>query len=383
VKRDASQLLDLAVPVLVGAFVAVGVAVRADAGTRPFTLALALAAAAVLTIRRRAPVVAVVVCGGLVLAVFAVDHAAGAAVVVAPAVALYTLALTRGRIHLVAAIAAAVVAVVFIDTVLAGRHATALTLQTVAYVALIAVPVLAAEALRNRRAYLQLLLERLELAERGREEEARRRVEQERLRIARDLHDIVAHTLTTINVQAAVAAHLLDRDPSHAGAALAAIETASRDALDELHSILGILREPGDGDAPLQPAPGLAAVDALVEQARSGGLEVSLAIEGEQPQRIPEALQLAAYRILQESLTNVRRHAPGAVAHINLAYRDNLLQLTIENDTNCTCNTVGDPRGVGILGMRERAAVLGGTLHAQRADERFRVLAQLPYRRSA
>src|SRR6266540_1952834 len=245
-KHDASQLLDAVVVLLVGVVVAVGVATRAEASTRPLALTLALAAALALLLRRRAPAATLVVSGGLVLVLVAVDHAAGSVAVIAPAVALYSLALSRGRIHLVAAVVAAAAAVVIADIFLAGGHAHALTLQTATHVALVAVPVLAAEALRNRRSYVQLLLERLELAERTREEEAQRRAEQERLRIARDLHDVVAHTLTTINVQAGVAAHLLDRDPGHARNALTTIETASHDALDELRTVLGVLREPGN-----------------------------------------------------------------------------------------------------------------------------------------
>jgi signal transduction histidine kinase len=238
--------------------------------------------------------------------------------------------------------------------------------------------------LRNRRSYVRVLLERLELAERTREEEAQRRAEQERLRIARDLHDVVAHTLTTINVQAGVAAHLLDRDPGRGRDALAAIENASHQALEELRSILGVLREPGDADLPLEPAPDLAAVDTLIDQARSNGLEVSLEIDGEQPRQLPEALQLAAFRILQESLTNTRRHAPGAAARVSLHYRDDRLRLAVENDAARSRNGNGhDSRaGVGILGMRERAMALGGTLQANLAGEQFRVVADLPYRRS-
>jgi signal transduction histidine kinase len=382
VKHDASQLLDAAVPLLVGAIIMVGVAVRADASTRPLALALALAAAAVLVLRRRAPTATLALSGGLVLALFAVDQAAGSIAVIAPAAALYTLALTRGRIHLIAAVAAAAAAVAVADLFLAGHHTHALTLQTAAHVALIAVPVLAAEALRNRRSYVQVLLERLELAERSREEEAQRRSEQERLRIARDLHDVVAHTLTTINVQAGVAAHLLDRHPSQGRIALEAIEAASHEALEELRTILGVLREPGDLDAPRQPVPDLAAVDTLIEQARNTGLDVNFKVDGEQPPRVPDAVQLAAFRILQESLTNVRRHAPGATARVNLAYRDDRLSVAIENDAIQSRNGNGGASGVGILGMRERATGLGGTLRAHRSDERFRVVAELPYRRS-
>jgi signal transduction histidine kinase len=382
VKRDASQLIDAAVPVLVGGIVAVGVAVRADAGTRALALALGLVAAAALVLRRRAPVATLAISGGFVLVLFAVDHRAGEIAVIAPAAALYSVALTRGRVHLAAAVVAAVAAVVVAHTLLAnGPHG--LTLQTAAHVALIAIPVLAAEALRNRRSYVQLLLERLELIERTREEEAQRRAEQERLRIARDLHDVVAHTLTTINVQAGVAAHLLDRDPSNARNALATIETASHDALEELRTILGVLRDSRDGDAPLEPIPGLTAVDALIAQARDTGLQVSFAIEGEQPASVPEVVQLAAFRIVQESLTNARRHAPGAQARIEIAYHNDRLRLAIENDRSAASNGNGGQPGVGITGMRERATALGGTLQTQTAGEQFRVVAELPYRRGA
>jgi len=240
VKADGSHLIDAAVLLLVAVVVGVTVGARADPSTRPLALTLALAAAAVLALRRRLPTVTLVVSGGLVLALFAIDHAAGSVAVIAPAVALYSFALTRGRVHLAAAVVAAAVAVAVADIFLAGGRA--LTLQTAAHVALVAVPVLAAEALRNRSSYIQLLLERLEQAERSREQEAERRAEQERLRIARELHDVVAHTLTTINVQAGVAAHLLDRDPDNVRGALATIEQASHDALEELRAILGVLR---------------------------------------------------------------------------------------------------------------------------------------------
>jgi signal transduction histidine kinase len=381
VKHNRLHVIDAAVLFWVGAIIAVGVAVRADSSTRPLALALGLAAAAVLLLRRRAPTVTLALSGGLVLALFAVDHEAGAVAVIAPAVALYSLAYSRGRLHLIAALVAAAAAVMLADLFLAGHHHR-LTLQTAAHVALVAIPVLAAEALRNRRAYIQVLLERLELAERTREEEARRRAEQERLRIARDLHDVVAHTLTTINVQAGVAAHRLDRDPGNARDALATIETASHEALQELRTILGVLREPGDGNAPLEPAPDLAAVGALIEQTRGTGLDVSFAVEGEQPARVPEAVQLAAFRILQESLTNARRHAPGSAARVTLAYRADRLQLAIENDTGQSGNGGGTP-GVGIAGMRERATALGGIFEARRFGGRFRVAAELPYRRAA
>ena len=385
-KRDFSHLLDAALPVLCAAGIAGGVVVRG--GGLLWPLALGLPAAFVMFGRRRWPTATLIISGGLVLALFAIDHAAGAIAVVAPAAALYSLALTKGRIHLIVATAAAVAAVIMADIFLTGRHAV--TLQTFAHVALIAVPVLAAETLRNRRSYIQTLLEKLELAERTREEEAQRRAEQERLRIARDLHDVVAHTLTTINVQAGVAAHLLDRDPGHAKGALTAIEAASHDALDELRTVLGVLREPEGAQAPLEPAPGLANIRDLLEQAREIGLPASLEVAGEQPGSVSEAVQLAVYRIVQESLTNARRHVPGAVASVSLSYEQDRLRLTVENETLTGSGgsngngSGGSARpGVGILGMRERATALGGTLEAGPCDGAFRVVAELPYRRNA
>jgi signal transduction histidine kinase len=382
VKRDPSKLLDAAVPLLAGTVVTVGVLVRADPGTRPLAFTLGLAAAAVLALRRRAPTATLAVSGSLVLSLFAIDHAAAEIAVVAPAIALYSLALTRGRVHLAVAGIAAAGAVVAADTFLSG-HAHTVTLQTATHVALVAVPLLAAEALRNRRSYIALLLERLELAERTREEEAQRRAEQERMRIARDLHDVVAHTLTTINVQAGVAAHLLDRDPDHAKTALTTIEAASHDALDELRMILGILRQPDGASAPLEPAPNLASLRDLIEHTSEAGVEIRLQVDGDHAERVPEAVQLAAYRIVQESLTNARRHAPGAAARVNLSFQPDRLLISIENDAGGSQNGSGYTPGVGLQGMRERATTLGGTLSAEPSPEGFHVLADLPYRHSA
>ena len=358
----------------------VGVAVHGDAEMRPLTLALALAAAAALAARRRVPVATLAVSGALVLALLAVDHTAGAAAVVAPAVALYSVGLTRGRIYQLVAGLAAVAAVVATDFVLAGDDA--FRFATLGHAALVAVPLLAAEAVRNRRSYVALLLERLELAERTREEEARRRVEQERLRIARDLHDAVAHSLTTINVQSGVAAHLLDREPRNARDALLTIEEASHDALEELRAIVGVLREHDGEGAPLDPAPTLDAVGELVERERALGLDVRLDIRGDRPRRLPEAVQVAAFRIVQESLTNARRHAAGAPARVGLSFEPDRLLVTVENGAGATTNGSGVGAGVGIVGMQERAAAVGGAFHAESSPVGFRVAAELPYRRA-
>jgi signal transduction histidine kinase len=393
------RLLDAAVPVATGAVGAAGVISPHHAEPRPLTLALALAAAAVLIARRRAPVATLAVSGALVLALLAVDHTAGAGAVFAPAVALYSVGLTRGRRHQLAAGLAAVAAVVLADTFLVRDDAIS-WFAMLGHAALVAVPLLAAEAVRNRRSYVALLHERLELAERTREEEAQRRVEQERIRIAHDLHDAVAHALTTINVQAGIAAHLLDQNPANAGAALRTIEEASHEALDELRAIVGILREhdgeraplaggpaalpppPPPPPAPLDPAPTLDAVNELVERERTRGLDVSLDIRGERPGRLPEAVQLAAYRIIQESVTNARRHAAGAAAHVSLSFESDRLLITVENGTGATSNGSSTGAGVGVIGMKERAAAVGGALRATSSPDGFRVAAELPYSRA-
>lgn len=372
-------LLDAAVPVVAGAVAVIGLAAHGAGEPRPLTLALALAAAAALAARRRAPLATLALSGALVLALLALDHTAGAAAVIAPAIALYSVGLTRGRRHQLAAAVVAVAAVLLADTFLADNAIGWLAM--LGHAALVAVPLLAAEAVRNRRSYVALLHERLELAERTREEEAQRRVEQERLRIARDLHDAAAHGLTTINVQAGVAAHLLDQNPVNARRALRTIEQASHEALDELRAIVGILREHDGEHAPLDPAPTLDAVDELVERARALGLEVSFDTRGERPGPLPEAVQLAAYRIIQESLTNARRHAAGAPARVGLSFEADRLLVTIENGPGATSN--GSAGGsVGVIGMRERAASVGGTLTAAPVPEGFRVAADLPYRRA-
>jgi signal transduction histidine kinase len=236
------------------------------------------------------------------------------------------------------------------------------------------------EAVRARRAYVAELRDRAERAERTREEEARRRVDEERLRIARELHDVVSHTIGVISVQAGVAAHLLERRPDKAAESLAAIRQASDEALGELHAMLGVLRErDGDGGTPLAPAPGLAELDALVAQAAGAGVEVQVSLEGA-PRPLPAAVDLACYRVVQESLTNVVRHAGASRAEITVRHDDGRVVVEVTDDgrgPNGSGN--GKSGGQGIVGMRERARSLGGTLEAgPRPGGGFRVQAVLP-----
>jgi signal transduction histidine kinase len=231
--------------------------------------------------------------------------------------------------------------------------------------------------MRTHRSYLSLLLERLKLAERTREQESERRAEQERMRIARELHDVVAHTLTTINVQAGAAAERLGA--GDARAALEMIEDASHDAIAELRAILGVLRDRDRPDAPLLPAPAVENVAELVQRDRDAGLEVRLEINGEQPPRLSDAVSLAAYRIVQESLTNAHRHAAGASVRVNLWFDAASLSLSVENRSGADVSSNGTTPGVGIAGMRERASALGGSLQAGPIRDGFRVQAELPH----
>ncbi|MFJ8033564.1 sensor histidine kinase [Streptomyces sp. NPDC096032] len=208
-----------------------------------------------------------------------------------------------------------------------------------------------------------------------RAEAARRRADEERLRIARELHDVLAHSISVINVQAGMGLVLLDSDPEQARAALTTIKAASKEALGEVRQVLDTLRAPGA--APRAPAPGLDRLPELVEQAAAAGLTVE--IEGRSP-HLPPGADLAAFRIVQEALTNVVRHSGSRHARVHLAHDAGGLRLRIDDDGPATGADAGGS-GNGLAGMRERAAALGGTIEAgPRPDGGFRVLAVLPSR---
>ena len=238
-------------------------------------------------------------------------------------------------------------------------------------------------ALGNRRAYLSAVEERADQAERTREEEAARRVDAERLRIARELHDAVAHTLSMINVQAGAAAHIARDHPDQAAAALEAIRLASKEGLREMRSIVNVLRQSDEAEA-TQPAPGLAMLDDLVATTNRAGLNTTLRVVGT-PRRLAATVDLAAYRIIQESLTNTIRHAGPASATVSLAWSDDRLGLEVR-DTGRGASASDGPAGSavsgaghGLVGMRERALAAGGTFEAGSSPGGgFAVHAELP-----
>jgi len=220
------------------------------------------------------------------------------------------------------------------------------------------------------------------LVRRAGEEASRERAYAEQLRIAREVHDVVAHGLAAINMQARVALHVLDRRPEQARLALQAISLSSRDALDELRATLAVLRAPGavaaeDGDG-RRPSATLAQLDRLVSRMADSGLQVTVKINGVRSD-LPPAVDLAGYRIIQESLTNVLRHAGSATATARVDYRPDALVVEVLDDGNARPGRPLRAGGNGIAGMSERANALGGTLQTgPRAEGGFRVHAQLP-----
>lgn len=232
------------------------------------------------------------------------------------------------------------------------------------------------ESVRSRRVIAADALERAELAERTREEEARARVDEERLRIAREVHDTVAHAIAIINVQSGVTAHLLDKQPERIRETLLAIQQTSAQALREMRSILGVLRDAHDGRV---PHPGLGQIDELITKARQAGLDVTLDNASPAPE-LPSAVDFAAYRIVQESITNVIRHVGPTRVTVGVGYGVDSLEVSVINECGPVSAEASAVPGRGIIGMRERCRLLGGQLDAGPvADGGFAVTARLPY----
>jgi signal transduction histidine kinase len=318
--------------------------------------------------RRRHPVPVLCVSLAAVLAYSLLGYVNGAALL-SPAVALYAVTST-GSVRRALTWAVVTLAALLTGTALRnplGTFGGGFDLIP----AMVAAALFGGIAVANRRAFVDSLQARAEDA-------AQRRIDEERLRIARELHDVVAHTMATINVQAGAAIHVAAERPEAATEALHAIRGASKDGLRELRAILNVLRQADEPDATM-PAPGLAQVDALVASASRAGLKTTLSVTGTRRPVAP-AVDLAAYRIVQESLTNAIRHAGPATATVSLGYSAGELAIEV-TDTG-----LGAPPGVapssgghGLTGMRERAASVGGSLLAGPAPGGgFRVSARLP-----
>jgi signal transduction histidine kinase len=239
-----------------------------------------------------------------------------------------------------------------------------------------ALAVAAGDLLRTRREAIAAAEERALRAEETREEEARRRVAEERLHIARELHDVVAHRMAVVNVQAGVAEHLLRSRPDEAAAALRVVRSAAQAALDNMGSILNVLRSTGDSDASVEPAPMLAELTALIDSYRDAGLAVEYETSGA-PRPLADTTQVALYRTVQEALTNAHKYGDGHV-RLRIGHAADGVAVELINPV-VVPGAVSDAGGFGLIGMRERVLAAGGSLHVGPDGEaRFAVRAHFP-----
>jgi signal transduction histidine kinase len=312
------------------------------------------------------------------LGVWTLADFAGGPIYLAPLLPLYTIATAGDRRRTVMAVVGLAVGLAVVALVSDDRA------DHLGYLAWFAGwaggAVFLGAAQHNRRAYLTQLEERARDLEETREEEARRRVAEERLRIARDLHDVIAHGIATIHMQSAAALHVLDRQPDQAAPALDAVKKLSKETLQELRATLDVLRADDSEAAPLAPTPGLDQLPALVDVTRRAGLPVELEIVGP-PDGRPHTVDRAAYRIVQESLTNVMRHAgERARATVTIAHTGEAVDIDVVDDGLGVAAAAPLNGGHGIVGMRERAATVGGIVSAgPKPGGGFRVHAHLPY----
>ena len=239
------------------------------------------------------------------------------------------------------------------------------------------------DSVRNRSAYLAEVEARADRAEREQEIAAQQAVQEERVRIARELHDVVAHSVSVMVVQAGAGRRVLDRNPEQAAEALAVVESTGRNALDELRRLLGVLRHE-DGVPTIVPQPTAGDLSALVEQWRDAGMDVELDAEDEPPE-LPAGVGLTVYRIVQEALTNVMKHAGPASAHVTVRYDDDVhIEVTDDGRGGRPHDADVPSSGQGLIGMRERVELFGGTLAiGPRPGGGYRVRATIPVRRSA
>jgi signal transduction histidine kinase len=328
---------------------------------------LLLVAAGALLARRRHPVAVLAVTAAATVAWLAASYPYGP-VFLPLSVAVYTLATATPRERLPALTGGVLVVLVAVVAAGVGDGRVWRWEEVrdvlLAWLALLLVPLWVGVVARARRGRAA--------------EEASRRADDERLRVARELHDVVSHSIAMINFRAGVALHVLDRRPEQAREALVAIRHASAGAMQELRATVGVLRQPGGGDRSRAAVPGLARLDELVAGVARAGPPVRVVVDGE-PAELPPAVDLAAYRVVQESLTNVVRHAGPARATVRLAYGPADLVVEVSDDGAAPPDAARPGGGHGIAGMRERVAALGGELRAgPRSQGGFQVRARLP-----
>ena len=342
---------------------------RVDAGT----VALLATVAAAIALRRRYPIAALGVLNAVTLVWFLGAHP-GLLITMAPLIGCYTLGADRGwRWGLAGAVPTALIQILGIRLVLGDT-------ETVGVVPIEVLLAATAASAGTAAGYYRALLAatRAELARetRTREERARRLAAEERLRIARELHDVFGHAMAAISVQAGVGLHVIEQRPGQAREALAAIKKVCDDGLTDVKTILGILRSETSDEEPRAPRGGLDRLAELVDTAEAAGLRVEVEVDGD-PRPLPAPVDMAAYRIIQEALTNVLRHAEARTVRLTLTHEPTRLSVRIRDDGPTT--SADSPDGHGIDGMRERARALSGRLTAApHPGGGFEVHAELP-----
>jgi signal transduction histidine kinase len=359
-------------------FIALGFTIADDSGEQygGWAIATIVVVGGAIAFRRISPepVLGVMV-GGLL--VYTVAGFAGGPVYLASLFPLYTIAATGDRRRTFIAVSAVGVAYLVMALVSGERGEHVLLL--LAFAGWVAGAIFLGSAQHNRWAYLAQLEQRARDLEDSRDEEARRRIAEERLRIARDLHDVIAHGIATIHLQSSVALHVLARKPEQAKLALTTVKELSKQTLGELRTALDVVRADDNEPVPLAPTPGLDRLGPLVDVSRQAGLPVELRLFGD-ADSLPPAVDVAAYRIVQESLTNVMRHAgEHAVATVTVSRGRDAVDVEIVDD-GLGAAAASPNGGHGLVGMRERATSVGGVVVAGfKPGGGFRVHAHLPY----
>jgi signal transduction histidine kinase len=334
--------------------------------------ALIAAGSASLAVRRRWPVLVLVAAFAATFGYNWLGYPGGP-VWISLIVAFFTVVASGRRVAAYTALAAGYVLGVWLEPLAHDKPGPSLV-QALGLAAWLLALAAVSEVVRYRRQLREAARRQAVEVRRGELEATRRRASEERLDIARELHDVLAHGISMINVQAGVALELMDEQPEQARTALATIKQASKDALVEVQAVLGALRQSGE-PAATAPTPSIANLDRLLGGARSAGLQVQAQVMGE-PRVLPVGVDLAAYRILQESLTNVVRHAGASSVTVAVTYGPHELTVEVVDDGRSGSS---NGNGSGIAGMRERAIALGGELDAgRRLGGGFRVHALLP-----
>ncbi|GAA4616987.1 histidine kinase [Actinoallomurus liliacearum] len=363
---------DLAIATAVAAIALVGAAIAPHGYTRmdAFGYLLLLTGSFALVVRRRAPVAVLLVTTGCVLA-YLVRGYPGVAAAEPVMVALFTAMRAGHRFVVLVPKAALVIAVITDLTLHHGEPVRQVLQDRFLLAGWLLASAMMGGAFRQWEAYVREARERVAEAERTQEEMALRRAGEERLRIARELHDSLTHSISIVKVQVGVAIHLARKRGEPVPEALLAIQEASGEAMRELRATLEVLRDGEPGGSGLDRLPD------LVRRARSAGLPADVTVTG-RPRDLPAAVDRAAYRIVQEALTNVARHAGPAAASVHLGYGGDTLTVRVDDDGRATPGAPPEP-GVGLTGMRERVTALGGSLRAEpRPEGGFTVHAELP-----